>query len=59
MAEYRLFRFDPVSGLASEEILKAANDDQARELMVVRAAGADCELWFGDRLVAFLGQTDR
>jgi hypothetical protein len=58
MPEYRLFRFDPVSGLASEEILCAANDDEARQLMETKAAGADCELWLGGRLVAFLGGAD-
>jgi hypothetical protein len=58
MPEYRLFRFDPVSGLASEEILDAANDDEARQLMVTKAGGADCELWFGERLIAFLGRGD-
>ena len=55
MPEYRLFRFDPVSGLGSEEILRAANDDEAKEIMAAMAAGADCELWLDGRLVAFLG----
>jgi hypothetical protein len=58
MLEYRLFRFDPLSGLASEEILAAANDDEARQLMATKAEGAHCELWLGTRLVAVAGGAD-
>ena len=51
MPEYRLFRFDPRSGLASEESFRAADDAEARLIMREKCVGADCELWRGTRLV--------
>ncbi len=57
MASYRLFRFHPVTGLASEEILRAADDAEAKRLMYEKAAGADCELWLDTRLVAVISAT--
>ena len=51
MLEYRLFCFDRRSGLASEEILRAADDAEARVIMREKCGGADCELWLGTRLV--------
>jgi hypothetical protein len=58
MRDYRLFRFHPVSSLASEEMIRADDDAEATRIMHERANGADCELWLGGRLIAFVGEAD-
>jgi hypothetical protein len=59
MRDYRLFRFDQLSGLASETRIRAADDAEAREIMHEKAKGADCELWHGDKLIDFVRGSDR
>jgi hypothetical protein len=54
MPDYRLFRFDPRSGLATEEAFAASGDAEARLIMQEKCKGADCELWLGTRLVDVL-----
>jgi hypothetical protein len=54
MTDYRLFRFHPVTGLASEEILRADDDAEATRIMHETMGGASCELWLGTRLVALV-----
>jgi hypothetical protein len=51
MIEYRLYLFDPMTGLASTAVLQAENDDQARERAAEQAKGAHYELWLEQSLI--------
>lgn len=54
MRDYLLFRFCSVTGLASEDVIRAGDDLEATRLMRAKAKGAACELWLDARLVAIL-----
>ena len=51
MTEYRLYLFDPMTGLASRAVLPAENDDEARERAAERAKDANYEFWLGQSLI--------
>jgi hypothetical protein len=54
MRDYRLFRFHRVSGLASEEIIRARDHIEAKRIMREKADGADCELWLDTTLIGLV-----
>ncbi len=51
MIEYRLYLFDPMTGLASTAAVQAEDDSEARERAAAQAKGANYELWLGQCLI--------
>jgi hypothetical protein len=51
MTEYRLYLFDPTTGLASTAVVQAVDDGEARERAAAQAKGSNYELWLGQNLI--------
>ena len=49
---YRVYCFDEVHKALSNDLIEAANDDEAIAMANAANFGTKCELWEGDRLVA-------